>query len=49
MIRLPAKFCVGCLFKLSISTFLLVREERREEEVKRERGEEGERGGLERE
>ena len=28
LIRLPAKFCIGCLFKLSICTFLLVRERR---------------------
>ena len=38
MIRLPTKFCIGCLFKLSISTFLLMREGGRE----RERGGEGE-------
>ena len=50
MIRLPAKFCIGCLFKLSISTFLLVREGGRERE-REKGGEEGreERGGLERE
>ena len=38
MIRLPTKFFIRYLFKLSISTFLLVREEGEGEE-KRERGE----------